>query len=140
MKFLCIVCDTAMKLERTEGPDEGSITAVFECPDCFHQIAMLTNPMETQAVTSLGISIAPGAGDRAAQGGCPFSGMVTEMEKSAEGESIRWSEGARARLEGIPIYIRPMAQQGIEQFAVEQGFTEINESVMDAARERFNLE
>jgi len=140
MKFLCVVCDAAMKLERTEGPNEGSITAVFECPECFHQIAMLTNPMETQAVTSLGISIAPGAGERAAQGGCPFSSMVTDMEKEKEDAGIRWSDGARARLEGIPVFIRPMAQQGIEQFATEKGFAEINESVMDAARERFNLE
>jgi len=139
MKFLCVVCDAAMKLERTEGPHQGSLTAVFECPECFHQIAMLTNPMETQAVSSLGISIAPGAGERAAAGGCPFSVMVSGMETHKAPAAVAWTEGARARLEAIPAFIRPMAQRGIEQLAAEQGHTEISEEVMDAAREHLSL-
>ena len=140
MKFLCVVCDAAMSLQRTEGPVSGSITAVFECPDCFHQIAMLTNPMETQAVASLGVSVGPGAGKRAAEGGCPFSGMVAEMENQTADEVMTWTADALARLEAIPAFIRPMAKQGIEQFAEEHGHREVSETVMDAARERFNVE
>lgn len=140
MKFLCVVCDSAMTLERTEGPDRGSITAIFECPDCFHRIAMLTNPMETQAVASLGVSIGPGAGQRAAEGGCPFSGMVADMEARTVDDGIRWTAEALARLEAIPAFIRPMAKQGIEQFAADHGHREVSETVMDAARERFNLD
>lgn len=138
MKFLCIVCDAAMSLDRTEGPENGSITAVFECPECFHQIAMLTNPMETQAVASLGVSIGPGAGARAAEGGCPFSGMVAEMEHKGPREGMAWSAEALARLEAIPAFIRPMAKQGIEQFAAESGHREVTEAVMDSARDRLN--
>lgn len=143
MKFLCVVCDVPMKLERAEPPDDGgSITAVFECPDCFHQIAMLTNAMETQAVTSLGISIGPGAGARAEAGGCPFSGMVKDMEAERQaGESgIVWTAAALARLENIPDFIRPMARQGVEQFARDNGYAEVSEAVMDEARGRFGVE
>lgn len=140
MKFLCIVCDTPMKLERAEPPDDhGSLTAVFECPDCFHQIAMLTNAMETQAVTSLGIAIGPGAGERAEQGGCPFAGMVKAMEGEADDGAIRWTAGALARLDNIPEFIRPMAKQGVEQFARDHGHAEVSEAVMDEARGQFGV-
>ncbi len=149
MKFLCIVCDTAMKLEKAEPPVDGSLTAIFECPDCFHQIAMLTNPMETQAVTSLGISIGPkaaagadggSAAERAAAGGCPFSGMVAQMEQQqVADEGIAWTTGALERLANIPEFIRPMAKQGVEQFAESNGYPEVSEEVMDEARGRFGM-
>ena len=57
MKFLCVACDQAMKLIRTEGPTEGSMMVVFSCPDCGKETAMLTNTMETQMVRSLGVTI-----------------------------------------------------------------------------------
>ena len=57
MKFLCIECDEAMKLTSTSGPDDGSMSVVFGCPKCGKEIGMLTNPMETQMVRSLNVSI-----------------------------------------------------------------------------------
>ena len=48
MKFLCLDCDEAMKLHSTAGPDEGSLTVTFRCPQCGFRVAMLTNPFETQ--------------------------------------------------------------------------------------------
>lgn len=57
MKFLCVQCDEAMKLLRTTGPDDGSLTVVFGCPACEREIAMLTNAMETQMVRSLGVKV-----------------------------------------------------------------------------------
>lgn len=57
MKFLCVECDEAMRLEGTEGPDRGSMTVVFTCPSCGRRTAMLTNTMETQVVRSLGVKI-----------------------------------------------------------------------------------
>ena len=142
MKFLCVVCDTAMKLEKADPPNDGSITAVFECPDCFHQIAMLTNPMETQAVTSLGIQIGPeqagSTAEAAAAGGCPFSGMIAQMEQAQE-DGLVWTRGALERLANIPEFIRPMAKQGVEQFAESKGYREVSESVMDEARGQFGV-
>lgn len=57
MKFLCVACDEAMTLKAAHGPDEGAMTVVYQCPSCSAEMAMLTNPMETQVVRSLGVSI-----------------------------------------------------------------------------------
>ncbi|MGH7353201.1 MAG: hypothetical protein ACRELS_01315 [Candidatus Rokuibacteriota bacterium] len=57
MKFLCLDCDAAMKLHSTEGPDEGSLSVTFRCPECGFRVAMLTNPFETQMVQSLGVKV-----------------------------------------------------------------------------------
>jgi DNA-directed RNA polymerase subunit RPC12/RpoP len=57
MKFLCITCDEAMRLQSTAGPDEGSLTVTFACPACGHRVAMLTNPWETQLVRTLGVKV-----------------------------------------------------------------------------------
>jgi hypothetical protein len=57
MKFLCVKCDQPMKLERSQGPDEGSLTVTFGCPQCGQRVAMLTNPFETQLIRSLGVKV-----------------------------------------------------------------------------------
>lgn len=57
MKFLCVECDEAMSLKETRGPDEGSLTVIFSCPECNREVGMLTNPMETQMVRSLGVKV-----------------------------------------------------------------------------------
>ena len=56
MKFLCVRCDEAMKLERVEEPEDGSLSVVFACA-CGNRTAMLTNPMETQLVRALDVRI-----------------------------------------------------------------------------------
>jgi len=57
MKFLCRECDTAMKFKESATPDQGSLTAIFECPDCFAEIAMYMNPWETQMLKSLDVQL-----------------------------------------------------------------------------------
>ncbi|MFT5142595.1 MAG: hypothetical protein ACI80V_000333 [Rhodothermales bacterium] len=57
MKFLCVECDEPMALKETLGPDNGSLTVLFECRSCGKQTAMLTNSMETQMVHSLGVKV-----------------------------------------------------------------------------------
>lgn len=57
MKFLCITCDEALKHEQTRGPDAGVMTVIFACPGCGWQMAMYTNPWETQMVRSLDVKI-----------------------------------------------------------------------------------
>ncbi len=57
MKFLCVACDEPMKLEQTHSEADHTLTVVFTCPGCGWQVAMLTNPMETQMVHSLGVRI-----------------------------------------------------------------------------------
>ena len=57
MRFLCVQCDEALTFVESKGPDEGSLTAFFGCPSCGRQIAMITNPQETQIVRSLPVQI-----------------------------------------------------------------------------------
>jgi hypothetical protein len=147
MKFLCVPCDSPMKLQTVGPPDRGSLSIVYSCPECGYEIAMLTNAYETQAVQSLGVKIGPaGAPDPAmASGGkCPFGAMIpstdaSEPQSTVEPISVRWTAAAEARLTNIPEFVRPMARTGIERFAREQGAAEIDEDVLDKARQFFGM-
>lgn len=139
MKFLCVPCDEAMELIETTGPDRGSISLVYSCPACGYEFAMLTNPAETQVVGSLGVKVGGGTTEAAAgESKCPFGGMVQEMMGMGEGE-VRWTSGAQSRLAGIPDFVRPMAKTGIEKFARDHGYEEVDEEVLEQARSFFGM-
>src|SRR2546427_1852427 len=55
MKFLCVECDRQMAFEDRQLPGDGTLAAAFRCPQCGRVVALLTNPMETQLVASLGV-------------------------------------------------------------------------------------
>ena len=57
MKFLCVECDRQMQFEERQLPGDGTLAAAFRCPTCGRVVALLTNPMETQLVASLGVKI-----------------------------------------------------------------------------------
>ncbi len=139
MRFLCVVCDQQMKLQRTVGPDRGSVTLIYACPSCGYPVAMMTNPHETQVVTSLGISVgAPG--EPAAASKCPFTGMLKDLEQPADGgDRVRWSAEAQERLAGIPEAVRPMAASGIERYARDHGHREVDLEVLEQARQHFGV-
>ncbi len=137
MKFLCVLCDQPMKLVELAPPDRGSLSIQYECPECAHRIAMLTNPLETQVVRSLGVQIGPGEGDISK---CPFSGMIQGMtEAGAEKSDVVWTLPALERLEKIPEFVRPMARTGIERYAKDQGLAQIDEALLDRAKEFFGM-
>lgn len=140
MKFLCVVCDQQMKLERTVGPDEGSVTLIYACPECGYPVAMMTNPHETQVVSSLGVTVGGGDGESAASK-CPFTGMLREIgdEPTTSPTGVRWSVGAQERLAKLPDSVRAMAIGGIEQYAKDNGHAEIDEEVLDQARSHFGI-
>ena len=174
MKFLCVPCDTPMKLETVDPPERGSLSVVYSCPECGYEIAMLTNAFETQIVQSLGVRIGPQTAEASAEAGsrCPFGTMIPATPElpnsrtpelavrwtaaaeapagraSAGGEArvqsgepipVRWTSAAEARLENIPGFVRPMARTGIERFAQEKGAAEVDEKILDAAREFFGM-
>lgn len=145
MKFLCVPCDSPMKLQTVGPPEGGSLSVVYSCPECGYEMAMLTNPYETQLVQSLGVRIGPDAGtsDGAAAGGkCPFGAMLPAAEQPVQpGEPIpvRWTAAAEARLANIPAFVRPMAKTGIEKYAREKGAMEVDETILDAARDFFGM-
>src|SRR5215510_1594826 len=165
MKFLCLDCDQPMKLHSTEGPDEGSLSVTFRCPECGFRVAMLTNPFETQMVRSLGVRVGGGtvrskpfeylrstmAGTRpdAFEGaggaadtvglGCPFAASLDATEKAEGPAGVTWTAEAEARLERIPSFIRAMARRSIERFAEGKGYPSITDAVMDEARVVFGM-
>lgn len=141
MKFLCVPCDSPMKLESVGSPERGSLSVVYSCPECGYEMAMLTNAYETQIVQSLGVRIGPESSGKATGTGCPFSGMIpaTEGSQTSEPFPVRWTPAAEARLANIPEFVRPMARTGIERFARERGALEIDENILDAAREFFGM-
>ena len=52
---------------------------------------------------------------------------------------VQWTAAAEARLANIPSFVRPMARIGIETFARERGCHEVDEPMLDAAREFFGM-
>ena len=161
MKFLCVPCDSPMKLQSVGPPERGSLSVVYSCPECGYEMAMLTNAYETQVVQSLGVRIGPAdakadtgrlraAGATAspaealaeAGGRCPFAGMIPGEEarpRPDEPIPVRWTAAAEARLANIPEFVRPMARTGIERFAQERGAAEVDENILDAARDFFGM-
>ena len=148
MKFLCVPCDEPMKLMNTAPPDRGSLSLVYSCPKCSHRMAMLTNPFETQVVSSMGVKIGPGENASSTEGGdlskCPFGEMVQEMQAPAAATqeaiaNVAWTEEAQKRLENIPEFVRPMARVGIEKFARDRGLDRVDESVLDEAKDFFGM-
>jgi len=134
MKFLCVPCDKPMQLLEATPPDRGSVSLVYSCDACGYEFAMLTNPQETQVVSSLGIKIGT---DGESESKCPFTGMLTDMETAEAG--IRWTSEAEERLSSVPEFVRPMAKTGIEKYAKDQGYVEVDAKVLDEARSHFGM-
>lgn len=57
MKFVCLNCETYMTFQKVEKPAEGSLGVFFTCPTCNAKFSMVTNPGETQMVSSLGVQL-----------------------------------------------------------------------------------
>ena len=138
MKFLCVPCDSPMKLQTVAPPERGSLSIVYACPECGYEMAMLTNAYETQVVQSLGVRIGPDDAGPAKAGGCPFTAMIPSADEARPG-AVRWTAAAEARLANIPEFVRPMARTGIEKFALERGAAEVDENILDLAREFFGM-
>jgi hypothetical protein len=113
---------------------------------------MLTNAYETQVVQSLGVRIGPADAASEAGSRCPFTAMIparTGTEPGSIGEPrhgpaagsipVRWTAAAEARLANVPEFVRPMARTGIEQFARDRGTLEVDETILDAARDFFGM-
>ena len=148
MKFLCVPCDSPMKLQTVRPPERGSLSIVYSCPECGYEMAMLTNAYETQVVQSLGVRVGAESESSSKAGapgtGCPFAEMIPGTEEAqrrqaAEPIPVRWTAAAEARLANVPEFVRPMARTGIERFAREKGCLEVDEKLLDEAREFFGM-
>lgn len=151
-----------MGLHKTHGPFDGTMSIVYECPECSHQMAMLTNRAETQMVRSLGVKIGgrrseaepmetlrtslavsrEGVGEpqqATSRSKCPFTGVVSEAFASSQATEFNWTPQAKARIDAIPPFIREMVQQNVEEFARQNGYNQINEAVMDEVKENLGM-
>ena len=159
MKFLCLECDEVMVFGERQLPGDGTLTVVFSCGECGREMAMLTNPMETQLVTSLGVEI--GGRTVPAQ---PFQQTRTNLETAREdafeevtppaekGETSRtenarptpsevtWSREATDRLGRVPSFVRGMVKRIYADYARERDIPVVTPAVMDQARTDLGLE
>jgi len=165
MKFVCLSCDTVMPFAERQLPGDGTFAAVFACPSCGREIAMLANPMETQLVSSLGVQIGgrelppqpleltrdtvraqrgeaqrtqdgAAVGDPAAAGASQAAGDAG----AAGAARVEWSDEARARLGNVPSFVRGMVKRIYTDWARERGIARITPETMDAARADLGLE
>lgn len=165
MKFLCLPCDHVMDFAERSLPGDGTLAAVFRCEDCGHEVAMLTNPMETQLVSSLGVkvggrgvpaqpmelvrsSLEDGRDDafHDAEEPSPGGGPSTDLEgdpgggPAARPGRVVWSEEAVERLGNVPSFVRGMVKRIYTDYAQERDIREITPAVMDTARTDLGLE
>jgi predicted RNA-binding Zn-ribbon protein involved in translation (DUF1610 family) len=131
VKFLCVECDQQMAFGERQLPGDGTLAATFKCPKCGRVVAMLTNPMETQLVSSLGVEI----------GGRTVPAEAFEMVSSVVVTGgPAWSQDATERLARVPNFVRGMVKKIYADYAKERGIGEITPAVMDTARAELGLE
>jgi hypothetical protein len=167
MKFLCLDCDDVMEFAERQLPSDGTLTAVFTCGSCGREVAMLTNPMETQLVASMGVKIGGRevptqplemvrtsleggreeafdiSGDIPKQPSDPPAQAEREVqaEQPAQaGQAVGWSAEATERLEKVPSFVRGMVKRIYVDWAKENGVAELTPDVMDRARSELGLE
>jgi len=148
VKFLCVECDQQMAFGERTLPGDGTLAATFKCPKCGRVVAMLTNPMETQLVSSLGVEI--GGRTVPSQPLETVRKMVATGRDDAfdEGNEPRghaaghptWSADAQERLTRVPNFVRGMVKKIYADYAKERGITEITPAIMDTARAELGLE
>jgi hypothetical protein len=146
MKFLCVECDRQMTFEERRLPGDGTLAAAFKCPSCGRVVAMLTNPMETRLVASLGVKIGgstvgpePLETIRANVTSGRPDAFTDDGQRTTE-HAVTWSAEAQDRLSRVPTFVRGMVKKIYADYAKERGIDEITPAVMDTARAELGLE
>jgi hypothetical protein len=148
MKFLCVECDAQMTFQDRRVPGDGTMAAVFRCPECGRATALLTNPMETQLVSSLGVKVGgrtvpeqPLEHVRSSlRGGREAAFDENPAVDAASAGPVRWSVEAVERLDRVPRFVRGMVKRIYADWAKEHGIREMTPEVMDRARRELGLE
>lgn len=144
MKLLCVGCDAVMAFAERALPGDGTMAAVFTCPDCGRETALLTNPMETRLVSGLGIEVGgrtvPVQPMELVRGSLATGGDTAFAESPLSPGTVRWSAAARERLGVVPAFVRGMVKRIYGEYAAERGIEEITPEIMDAARRDLGLE
>jgi hypothetical protein len=150
-----------MDFAERQLPGDGTLAAVFACGSCGREIAMLTNPMETQLVSSLGVKIggrevpeqpmelvrstlAGGRDDvfieSAPEGAEAHAPTTAGREEAQPVGRVQWTPDALDRLEKVPRFVRGMVKRIYTDYAQEHAVASITTEVMDRARSDLGLE
>ena len=148
MKFLCVECDRQMSFEERALPGDGTLAAAFRCPACGRVVAMLTNPMETQLVASLGVKIGGRTLDEqpletirgAVATGKADAFLEEDDPPIRRSAAPAWSPEAQERLARVPSFVRGMVKKIYAEYARDHGIDEITPGLMDTARSELGLE
>jgi hypothetical protein len=157
VKFLCLSCDQVMAFAERQIPGDGTLAAVFRCPGCGREMAMLTNPYETQLVSGLGVKIggrtvpeqplellrstlADGRPDAFEESAEPSGALDAPRETATRTRAPTWSPAALERLERVPSFVRGMVKRIYADWARERGIAELTPEIMDVARSDLGLE
>src|SRR5262245_29432758 len=100
-----------MEFAERQLPGDGTLIAVFRCPTGAREMALLTNPMETQLVSGLGIKV----GGRTVPEQ-PFEVTTAALAENRPGaiaeeaapSRVAWSHDATERLQNVPSFVRGM--------------------------------
>lgn len=144
MKFVCEDCDIVMEFVDNQTDSEAGVMKIsYVCPNCERSIAMVTNPGETQMVTSLGVTIGH---EELSEGDLPPMQMVrgalkggAEGAASSSGPDPVWSEAAEKRLAAAPTFVQGMVRRLYTDWAKQQGYTEVTPAVMSEARDDLGM-
>ncbi len=144
MKFLCIPCDEVMDFAERQIPGDGTMAAVFACGGCGREMAMLTNPMETQMVSSLGVKVGgrevPAQALEGVRSGLDGGHEEAFVEAPPTPGPVAWSPEAIERLQNVPSFVRGMVKRIYTDYARERGIGTLTPEVMDTARSDLGLE
>ena len=143
--FACVQC--GYKVAMVTNPGETQLVSGLGV-----KIGGRTVPAEPMEFTLGAIKPEgqPAATMTADMGKCPFPGMLagtgfkdTGIAAGLSGQdsksSMPWTSNAEKRLQNVPAFVRSLAHAGIEQYARENGFAEVNDQVMDEYREKVGM-
>ncbi|NJL16323.1 MAG: hypothetical protein HC938_03115 [Nitrospira sp.] len=101
--------------------------------------------VKAQAAPAPAVSAAAASPAKAPEkaSGCPFSAMVAEMGLTASGKpanggsaatEFTWTPDAKEKLDRLPVFVKPMVQSSVENYARNNGFNTITLQVMDDSK------
>jgi hypothetical protein len=130
MKFLCLACDTSMRLTSPATPQDGGMSITFRCNTCGHTIALRTNSDEADLLRDLGLRLTARPDDQPPLAPLPFSKFAGQPQ---------WTPEAERRLAAVPAFIQPMIRSAYNDYACKHNYAEITPQVMDAARASLDM-
>ena len=144
MKFRCEECQETMEFVSNDTDRASGVMAIrYSCPNCGRRISMVTNPGETQLVSSLGVTIGH---ETLSEGG---AGPMGQIRRSLEGEAgwsdgrglpdPVWTEAAEKRLAAAPAFVQGMVRRLYTDWARRNGYSEVSPAVMSMARDALGM-